>query len=100
MPWVEPIARRAAWVTIAAAIIAFLWVGKEFVFPMALAVLLAFALSPIVRWLHTRIHSRIGAVVLACGVGLTVLVGVGAAAGFQFLDFAENLPHYRTELSR
>ena len=59
MPWVEPIARRAAWITIAAAVIAFLALGSHFVIPVAMAVLIAFMLSPIVRWLNHRLHSRI-----------------------------------------
>ncbi len=95
MPWVEPIARRAAWVTIAAAVILFLALAKDFVLPLALAILLAFMLSPIVRWLGKRIRSRLICVCVATAVGGAVLAGLGAIAVYQFVDFASELPGYR-----
>ena len=100
MPWVEPIARRAAWITIAAAVMAFLWVGKDFAFPLALAVLLAFTLSPVVEWLDDHLHSRLAGVVIACAVGLAVLLGIGVAAGYQLVDFVGALPDYRHNITQ
>lgn len=100
MPWVEPIARRAAWVTIAAAVIAFLVIADEVVIPVALAILLAFMLSPIVRWLNRRLNSRMLSVLIASAVGGALFVGVTAAATMQFLDFAEQLPGYRHTISK
>jgi len=100
MPWVEPIARRAAWVTIAAAVIAFLSLARDFVLPLALAILLAFMLSPIARWLSRRIRSRLAAVSIACTIGGAALVGMGAIATYQFFDFAEQLPGYRHTIAK
>lgn len=100
MPWVEPIARRAAWVTIAAVVIGFLVVANEVVIPIALAILLAFMLSPIVRWLNRHVRSRLLSVTLASAVGGLLLAGVTTAATMQFLDFAEQLPSYRHTISK
>ncbi len=100
MPWVEPITRRAAWVVIAGATITFLALARDFVLPLALAILLAFMLSPIVRWLHRRIKSRIASVTIACLLGSIVVAGISTAATLQFLDFAEKLPLYRHTISK
>lgn len=100
MPWVEPITRRAAWVVIATAVIAFLSFAQDFLLPLALAILLAFMLSPVVRWLNRRLGSRPLSVTLACMLGGTIVVGVGAMAAVQALDFLEQLPAYRHSISK
>jgi predicted PurR-regulated permease PerM len=100
MPWVEPIARRAAWITIATAVIAFLALGRQFVIPLALAVLIAFMLSPIVRWLNHRMGSRIAAVSIATILGLILVAGIGYVAVRQMFNFASDLPQYRHNIAK
>lgn len=100
MPWVEPLTRRAAWVVIAAAVVASLSLGKDFFLPLALAILLAFTLAPVVRWLNRRIRYRAISVTVACLFGGAIVVGLGSAAVFQFIDFADQLPQYRHTISQ
>ena len=82
--------------------IAALYFGREVFVPMALAVLLSFALGPAVlllrRWHINRVLAVIAVVVLA----FAVIVGIGALIGSQLAHLAENLPgipnqHYRKD---
>lgn len=100
MPWVDPITRRAAWIIIAAAVIAFLALAKAFVLPLALSILLAFLLSPVVRWVQKRTGSHLLSVSIACLLGITVIGGIGLMAVSQAVDFAEKLPVYRHSISK
>lgn len=100
MPWVDPITRRAAWIVIAAAVISFLALAKPFVLPLALSILLAFLLSPLVRWVQKRVGSHLLSVSIACLLGVTVIGGIGLMAISQAVDFAEQLPAYRHSISR
>jgi predicted PurR-regulated permease PerM len=75
-----------------------LYFGRDVLMPLALAVLLAFALAPIVK--HLR---RIG-LPRGPGVVLVVLAGVLLAGGFgvllasQLVDLTVNLPRYQSNL--
>lgn len=100
MPWLEPLTRRAAWVTIAAIVVAFLALASHFVIPLALAVLLAFLLSPLVNRIGKLLHSRLAAVVVTCAMAFTVMIVVGVVVLYQLADFANNLPDYRHTISQ
>lgn len=60
------------------ALIAALYVGKEVVLPIALAVVLKLLLQPMLNFLCTKLHlpAALGALILICGL----FVGVGAVA--------------------
>jgi len=100
MPWVEPIARRAAWVTIAAITVAFLALAKSFVIPIALALLFSFLLTPVVGALHRWLKSRVLAVVISCGVAFSVVFGAGYVVTMQLVDFADQLPGYKHTIAQ
>lgn len=78
--------------------IAALYFGREVLIPLALAVLLSFALGPPVlllrRWQVNRVCAVIAVVVLA----FAVILGIGALIGTQLTRLAENLPQYQTNI--
>lgn len=100
MPWVEPIARRAAWATIAAIVVAFLALASKVVIPLALGALLSFLLTPIVAFLTRWIHSRVAAVIITCTLTFAVLCGAGFVLGQQMYDFASQLPSYQQTITQ
>ena len=78
--------------------IAALYFGREVFIPIALAVLLSFALGPPVllrRWHINRVLAVIVLVVLA----FSVILGIGALIGSQLAHLAENLPGYQYNIT-
>jgi predicted PurR-regulated permease PerM len=79
--------------------IAALYFAREIFVPLALAVLLSFALGPLVlllrRWHLARIPSVIAVVLLA----FMVIFSIGALIGSQLAHLAENLPQYQYNIS-
>jgi len=79
--------------------IAALYFGRDVFVPMALAVLLSFALGPPVlllrRWHIGRVPSVIAVVMLA----FAMIVGIGALIGSQLAHLAENLPGYQSNIT-
>ena len=80
-------------------IAAFLFVAREVLIPIALAVLLSFVLSPVVRllerWYLPRSLSVVAVVVIAFGV----IFALGSLLVAQVNQLATDLPSYRTTLS-
>jgi len=79
-------------------VVAALYFAREIFVPLALAILLSFALGPLVlllrRWYFGRIPSVIAAVLLA----FLVIFGVGSIIGSQVAHLAENLPAYQSNI--
>src|ERR1700720_2899334 len=79
-------------------VVAALYFAREIFVPLALAILLSFALGPLVlllrRWHFGRIPSVIAAVLLA----FLVIFGVGSIIGSQLAHLAENLPAYQSNI--
>ena len=82
-----------------ALIATFLYVAREVLIPIALAVLLSFVLSPVVRllqqWYIPRILSVVAVVVIAFGV----IFALGSLLVAQVNHLAADLPSYRSTLS-
>ncbi|MDB5405702.1 MAG: putative permease [Rhodospirillales bacterium] len=79
-------------------VVAVLYFARDVFIPLALAVLLAFALAPAVlllrRWHFNRILSVVCVVLLAA----IVIAGIGTVVGTQLAQLAENLPGYQTNI--
>jgi len=75
--------------------IAGLYFGREIFIPFALAILLAFALAPIVTWLRRLRLPKVAAVIVAVGFALIIAAGVSVIVGAQLVELAENLPRYQ-----
>ena len=87
--------------TLAVAVItiAALYFGREVFVPLALAVLLSFALGPPVLLLRHWHINRVLAVIAVVGFAFTVIAGIGALIGGQLAHLAENLPGYQTNIT-
>ncbi|MDN3568604.1 AI-2E family transporter [Paeniroseomonas aquatica] len=82
-----------------AVVIAGLYLGRELLVPLVLAILLAFVLAPLVR-LFRRI--RIGnslAVLLSVGLGFAAIFGIGVVVTGQVTQLAARLPEYQRNIA-
>jgi predicted PurR-regulated permease PerM len=71
------------------AVVAFLYFAGSFLKPLALAMLLCFALAPVARFLERRGVPRVPAVVLTVVIGLGTLAGLGLVVWSQMGALAE-----------
>jgi len=77
-----------------------LYLGAGILVPLVLAVLLGFALTPLVNWLNKRLHlPDAAAVILAVLIALGGLVAFAYLAGTQVMRLAEELPGYQQTVS-
>jgi predicted PurR-regulated permease PerM len=78
----------------------FLYWARPVLVPVALAVLLAFLLSPLVTWLQRRFVPRVPAVLLVT-TGAGILIGVLSWVFVaQVMHLAEKLPTYQENVTR
>ncbi len=80
------------------AIIAFMYQAAEVLKPLALAILLSFALVPISRQFERLKVPRVGAVVLTVLLVMGVLGGIGYEVGQQLNSLADKLPEYEANI--
>lgn len=75
-----------------------LYFGREILLPLAIAMLLAFLLSPLVRLLERWRIARVVAVLISVTSMFAVISLVGFLFYWQLEDFASQLPEYRANL--
>jgi len=93
-----PTTRQSAFEFMAtfAVIAGLLYLGAGIIVPLVLAVLLAFALTPLVNWLRRRVRLPDAlAVITAVVLALLLLASLAMLAGFQIARLAEELPGYQ-----
>jgi predicted PurR-regulated permease PerM len=83
----------------AIAVVAALYFGRDIFVPLALALLLTFALSPVVSWLRRWRVPRIPAVMAAVAGALMAMLLFGAVVASQLATLAENLPLYQQNIT-
>ena len=83
---------------LAVIIIATLYVGQDLFIPLAMAILLSFALAPLVSWLERRRLPRGLAVVSVVFLAFASLVALGGMLTKQVADLAGELPRYERSL--
>lgn len=93
-----PFSRLVGLAILSAIVIAALFFAQQVLVPFALAVLFAFLLTPIVRWLEHLRLPRILAVIFAVAVCLSLITATGWIVANQFLTVANQLPAYRTNI--
>jgi predicted PurR-regulated permease PerM len=81
-------------------VIAGLYFGREVLIPLALAILLAFLLSPPVRWLEKLRTPRTPATLVVVCIAMALMVGTGYLVGMQFTSVIKQLPSYQGELQK
>ena len=79
--------------------IAALYFGREVFVPMALALLLSFALGPAVLLLRRWHINRVLAVISVVVVAFAVILSVGVVIGTQLAHLAENVPGYHSNIT-
>ncbi|MBK5958713.1 hypothetical protein CCR97_10895 [Rhodoplanes elegans] len=79
-------------------VVAALYLGRDVLVPITLAVLLTFVLAPLVRALRWLRLGRVPAVIVAVIVALAVLSAIGAVIASQIASFAQDLPRYETTI--
>ncbi|HKD46660.1 MAG TPA: AI-2E family transporter [Rhizomicrobium sp.] len=84
---------------IAAVVVTGLYFGRPVLMPLALAVVMSFAIAPLVEILR---HLRLGhvpAVLLSLTLALVILSAVGTFVGSQFAGLVAELPRYQTNIA-
>jgi predicted PurR-regulated permease PerM len=79
-------------------VIASLYFGREVFVPIALSILLSFALAPPVRWLRTIHVPRIAAVLLVVTMAFAFIAAFATIVAWQIGDLAAQLPSYQRNL--
>jgi predicted PurR-regulated permease PerM len=74
--------------------VAALYIAREILIPIAVAVLLAFLLAPAVTWLQRRHLPRIIAILLVVAASLSVVGAITWVVEQQFVEVAAQLPKY------
>src|SRR4051794_32656378 len=99
-PGVGPVAGSALpTVLLVVVVIAALYLAREVLVPIALALLLSFVLAPLVRILRAWYIPRWLGVIVAVIVGFAVIFGLGALMISQVNQLATDLPRYQSNLS-
>jgi predicted PurR-regulated permease PerM len=79
---------------VAAIIIGALYVGRDVFIPVALAILLSFALAPLVRLLQRAHIPRVPSVIVVALLAFTSIFALGGVIASQIAELAGALPRY------
>ena len=85
---------------IGAIVIAALYVGREVLLPLALAILLSFVLTPPLLLLRKIKVPRVLAVTIVVTTAFGIIFGLGWMISREAADLAADLPNYRATLSQ
>jgi predicted PurR-regulated permease PerM/methylmalonyl-CoA mutase cobalamin-binding subunit len=80
------------------AVIAALYLAKQILLPIALAVLLSFLLTPLANWIERWRVPRIPAVILVVAVAFAMLGLVGWVVTGQLVELSQELPNHRRQV--
>src|SRR5579864_272737 len=81
-------------------IVAGLYLGREVLIPVTLAVLLSFILAPLANLIERLRIGEVPSVFIAVALALGVILGIGGLIGTQLADLAQNAPRYQAEIQR
>lgn len=95
-----PAARNGSWVPLAAVmlVVTVLWAAQAVLVPLAVGIILAFTLTPLVRWFD-RIHfPRFMGVLLTMLIALGAVGGVGYVIVDQFAELSTQVTQYTASM--
>ncbi len=98
-PSTDPLTRRFMLSMIAAVVVAGIYFGRPVLMPLALAVLMSFALAPLVGLLKRWHLGNVVPVLISVLLAIVVLTSLGTFVGSQLAKLASELPGYQTNLS-
>ena len=87
-----------AMILLCATSVAALYLGRDVLIPLALAILLSFALGPLVTWLYRRGLPRVPAVLTVMALVTLLLAGFAVLVASQLTHLAQQLPVYEANL--
>ncbi len=85
---------------IAAIVVAAIYFGRPVLMPLALAVLVAFALAPVVGALRKLRFGGVGSVILSVLFALVLTSAIGVFVGAQFARLVSDLPSYQNNIAQ
>ncbi|MGE0279790.1 MAG: AI-2E family transporter [Rhizobiaceae bacterium] len=77
---------------------AILYLGRDVFLPFAIALLLTFALAPIVSFLRRRSIPKILAVIITVGISFAFIAAFAFLVASQVSNLAQNIPTYQTNI--
>ncbi|MBL6854220.1 MAG: AI-2E family transporter, partial [Alphaproteobacteria bacterium] len=83
---------------IAAVVVAAIYFGRPMLVPLALSILMAFALAPVVEFLRRLRVGRIPGVILSVTLAVLLIIGIMGFIGTQIAWLAASLPQYQTNI--
>ncbi|QDU46174.1 AI-2 transport protein TqsA [Symmachiella dynata] len=89
---------RSYTLLILAFVIAALYLAKEILLPLSLAILLSFVLTPLVSRLERLRLGRIPSVIIVCAIAFSAIGGAGWLATNQLIELSTRLPDYKDNL--
>ena len=92
------VTERSLIVLASAAVLAFLWLAREFLLPAVLAVFIAFTVHPVVSWLERRRLPRWLAAVFGTLLATAVVAAIGVLLYSSVSGFWAELPDYQERL--
>jgi predicted PurR-regulated permease PerM len=87
-------------VVISAAVVTGLYFGRPVLLPLALAVLISFALAPLVGLLKRLQLGHVVSVLISLLLAVVVMSSLAAFMGSQLANLAADLPRYQTNLAQ
>lgn len=103
MPPNQPRVRvNGTWVSLLTLVlvVAILWAAKAILLPLALGIILAFALTPVVRVFDRSRLPRVAGVALTMLLAIGVVGGIGYVVFGQFADLSTELTRYTSSMRR
>ncbi len=95
----DSLTRKFMLVVIAAVVVSGIYFGRPVLMPLALAVLMSFALAPLVGLLKRWHLGNVVPVLISVLLAIVVLTSLGGFMGAQLAKLAAELPGYQTNLS-
>ncbi|HEX8908517.1 MAG TPA: AI-2E family transporter, partial [Anaeromyxobacteraceae bacterium] len=92
------VTERSLAILATAAVVAFLWLAREFLLPAVLAVFLAFTVHPVVSWLERHHFPRWAAALAGTLLATLTVTGVFAMLYGSVSSFWQELPQYEDRL--
>ena len=83
---------------VAAVLVATAYFGRPLLVPLALSILLAFALAPVAEFLRKLRLGRVGAVILTVALAVLLICGIAMFIGTQVAWLAQSLPQYQQNI--
>ncbi len=81
-------------------VVAALYLGREVLVPITLAVLLSFLLAPLVSLLHRLYLGRVPSVILSVVIALGVFLAMFGLLGAQLANLAGQVPRYQSTIEK